>query len=301
MLNQRTLSKLQPMLTCFEISAREASFSAAALALQVTPAAISQSITKLERSVGHRLFDRTRGGVLLTEFGTALLHAANASSQAFEREWLKIRHTAHRVTITAPPTLATCWLMPRIAQLQRLSGANIVIQAAREIANLDLGDADLAIRYAERGALHDHHRRVSLFKQRFVPVCAPDVVAKKLRFESLSETTLIHEQDQSRWRDWLVSAGRTTYAADEIVAKAKSLVVEHGWMASEAARYGAGVALAEPTFVGEFLARGQLVTPFSHAWTTGRAHTLVWSGRFSLGSAALKLKQAIKAAAGEIS
>ncbi len=56
-------------LSLFLVVAEKRSFSAAAKALRVTPSAVSQAITSLERRVGVRLLQRTTRNVGLTEAG----------------------------------------------------------------------------------------------------------------------------------------------------------------------------------------------------------------------------------------
>jgi DNA-binding transcriptional LysR family regulator len=56
--------------------AQAGSFSAAALSLGYTQSAISRQVAALEAAVGHRLFDRSRQGAILTPAGARLLRSA---------------------------------------------------------------------------------------------------------------------------------------------------------------------------------------------------------------------------------
>lgn len=56
-------------LRAFEAAARQQSFTKAAHALSVTPAAISRAIRRLEDDLGFDLFDRSHRAVSLTEAG----------------------------------------------------------------------------------------------------------------------------------------------------------------------------------------------------------------------------------------
>lgn len=62
----------------FVTIAAERGFRRAAQRLQISPASASQAVSKLERHLGVRLFDRSRGGVRLTFDGQALLPPATA-------------------------------------------------------------------------------------------------------------------------------------------------------------------------------------------------------------------------------
>jgi len=66
-------------LRCFVTVAREGSVSRAAAALHLSQPAVSLQLKGLEENAGLLLFNRTPGGLTLTEAGTALLpHAQNA-------------------------------------------------------------------------------------------------------------------------------------------------------------------------------------------------------------------------------
>lgn len=63
---------LAPHLDCFVAAADEASFSAAARRLGLTPAAVSKSVARLEAGVGVRLFQRSTRSLSLTAEGERL-------------------------------------------------------------------------------------------------------------------------------------------------------------------------------------------------------------------------------------
>jgi len=77
----------------FEESARHMSFNQSALALCVTPGAVSRQIRLLEDALGTPLFHRDHTGIRLTQQGQAL-HASLAN--AFDA----IEHAAHAVATT---------------------------------------------------------------------------------------------------------------------------------------------------------------------------------------------------------
>jgi molybdate transport repressor ModE-like protein len=71
----------------------EGSFRGAATRLGFTQSAISQQIAILERRIGHRLIERSKGrrSVALTEAGDVLLQHANAILGLVERAHLDFR------------------------------------------------------------------------------------------------------------------------------------------------------------------------------------------------------------------
>jgi DNA-binding transcriptional LysR family regulator len=74
-----------PRLSTFVRAAEESSFTAAAAALGVTQAAVSQRIASLEGALRVSLFDRKAGRIALTEAGERLYHYARQILDLYER------------------------------------------------------------------------------------------------------------------------------------------------------------------------------------------------------------------------
>ncbi len=70
---------------CFLEVARRRSLVKAAVALSVTQPAVSKTLKELEDILKVRLFDRSRKGVALTQFGEVFLHYAGASLAALKQ------------------------------------------------------------------------------------------------------------------------------------------------------------------------------------------------------------------------
>lgn len=70
---------------CFLEVARRRSLVKAADALAITQPAVSKTLKELEEILGVRLFERSRKGVELTQFGDVLLHYAGASLAALKQ------------------------------------------------------------------------------------------------------------------------------------------------------------------------------------------------------------------------
>ncbi len=110
--------RLPPLnaLRAFEAAARHLNFSRAAEELSVTPGAVSQQIQNLEDYVGAALFKRTPKGLLLTDAAQTALPALR---EAFDRlaeaaSVLTAAVDGRRLTITAAPSFAAKWLVPRM-------------------------------------------------------------------------------------------------------------------------------------------------------------------------------------------
>jgi DNA-binding transcriptional LysR family regulator len=109
-------------LTYFVAVAEESSFTRAAARVHVAQPAISQQIARLERELGHRLFDRSDRQVRLTPAGEAFLPHARAALAAATAGHDAVATLHGRLSgrlavgaIPCPPP----WLTARLAEFQR--------------------------------------------------------------------------------------------------------------------------------------------------------------------------------------
>jgi len=98
----------------------EGGVSEAGAALGVSPAAISQQLRSLEAHLGVSLFDRSGRAMVLTTEGVTVAQAAVqglAQMIAASRE-VTGANDARPLHISATPTFAAAWLMPRLAKFR---------------------------------------------------------------------------------------------------------------------------------------------------------------------------------------
>jgi len=107
----------------FVAVAEAGSFSRAAERCRVAQPSLSQQIKKLERGLGHTLFDRLPQGVVLTEAGHALLPRARRILAEVREAQGELEHDVIRgrvpLAVGAIPTMAP-YLLPPV--IQRLAG-----------------------------------------------------------------------------------------------------------------------------------------------------------------------------------
>lgn len=262
-------------LRAFEAAAATGSFREAAERLHVTASAISHQIKGLEDELGVALFARGTRKVTLTEAGQAYLvpvrEALERLAEATER--VSRRRGRRRLTISAAPSFASSWLMPRLPGFQ-LGHPDLEVRLDASVSIVDLwtSDVDVAIRYTGRPHFPGlaAHR---LMQERLVPVCAPALAgARSLREpRDIPGTRLIHTLSRmGEWRAWLASAGVRE------VDPEGGLTVENDAMAIEAAVAGLGLALVVEPIVRRHLADGRLVAPFAHEVVREQAYYLVY-------------------------
>jgi DNA-binding transcriptional LysR family regulator len=108
-------------LRCFAAAARLPTFRAAARAVALTPAALSQRIRQLEGQLGVRLFERTTRSVSLTSAGLALLPAVGGVFSSIE-DCLRAARGEHgtapiQLTVGTHSELGLSFLVPNHDQI----------------------------------------------------------------------------------------------------------------------------------------------------------------------------------------
>ncbi len=267
-----TRRRLPPLnaLRAFEAAARHLNFSRAADELSVTPGAVSQQIQNLEDYVGAALFKRTPKGLLLTDAAQTALPALR---EAFDRlaeaaSLLTAAVDGRRLTLTAPPSFAAKWLVPRLKRFEEAyPQIDVWLSADMDIVDFASGEVDLAVRYgAGRYAGLEISR---LLNESVVPVASPELMATNplTSPEDLINHTLLHDgspnADEScpDWSMWLAARGITGIDATRGPRfNQSSLVIE-------AAMGGRGVALAKGALAQDDLDAGRLVAPLQMSTT----------------------------------
>lgn len=288
------MTRLPPLtfLRTFEAAARHLSFRKAAEEIHVTPAAVSQQIKALEDYLGFPLFHRLTRALALTERGAAMQpkirEAFDCLAQAFEAAR---QAQTSLLTVTAPPSFASRWLVPRLPRFAgahpqvevRLSSSAATIGRRGDSLVREEGAADLTGRGAEVAILYGTGpypgcRVDKILAADYVPVCVPRLLEAEppLRTpEDLRHHPLIHDEtlgDGERrpsWEAWLRIAGVTGIDARRGPRFANAA------LAREAALDGQGVVLALRPLIEADLAAGRLAVPFDITLRSPYAYFLV--------------------------
>jgi LysR family transcriptional regulator, glycine cleavage system transcriptional activator len=272
--------RLPPLnaLRAFESAARHLNFSRAADELSVTPGAVSQQIQNLEDYVGTALFKRTPKGLLLTDSAQTALPAVR---EAFDRlaeaaSLLTAGYDGRRLTLTAPPSFAAKWLVPRLKSFEdAYPHVDVWLSADMDIVDFASGEIDMAIRYGS--GRYPGLETARLMSETVIPVASPSLLAGAPLAvpEDLSRHTLLHDgspdADEScpDWSMWLAARGvRGVDGARGPRFNQSSLVIE-------AAVGGRGVALAKRTLAQDDLDAGRLLAPLQIATAVDFAYYLV--------------------------
>src|SRR3954470_2778501 len=99
------------------------SFAAAADRLGLTPAAVSLRIRTLEAELGQALFTRVGRRVVPTPAAATLADQVRRALDGINGALDEFQSAAAPLRVTAPPTLASRWLAPRLSGYSAPGGA----------------------------------------------------------------------------------------------------------------------------------------------------------------------------------
>lgn len=266
---RRTLPPLAA-LRGFDAAARHLSFTGAAAELGLTQGAISRQVKALEEDLGQPLFRRLTRRIVLTPEGAAFHRTVEEALALLAEGAGRLRGgPPRRLTLSALPTIASAWLMPRLDGFARAHpGLEVRLLSSIEPVSLAAGEADLAIRVGRLPGQPQHRLapRIELEMVRdwrgleatpflpdvLVPVCrAAWLPQGPLEASALAALPLIHVSTRRHaWPDWLRAQG--VRLAPRLIEGGLSF--SHFFMALEAARKGQGVALVPDVLLPPALA-----------------------------------------------
>jgi LysR family glycine cleavage system transcriptional activator len=265
--------RLPPLntLRLFEASARLLSFKNAAEELSVTPSAVSHGIQTLEQWLGVPLFVRTRRSLVLSDAGAAYYPVVQEALALLSRgsERLAARHGARRLAVSAAPTFAARWLLPRLPQFrERHPEIAVVIDTVQERVDLQSRSVDLAVRMGRGGWQGLFAERI--LTEQLVPVCSPTLRERVGDIADIVAAPLIHVMRVSEeWTAWAEAAGR------EPPDPAHGLRFDTLQMAFDAAAAGLGVAMGRKPLVDADLNSGRLVIAWEPVIESATSYWLV--------------------------
>lgn len=252
------------LLKAFEAAARLLSFTRAGDELFLSQSAVSRQIQQLEAQLGTPLFIRRPRALLLTEAGQ---HYFRDVSQALNQlraagARLAVPSASRPVTVTTTMTFASLWLVPNLADFQRLHPeVEVRVAADNAVRDLDDGQLDVAIRYATRQRAGTDAMR--LFGEYVLPVCSPALTPKGSlkRAEALNRFVLLHFEDPVQFTPWLNWDVWFETMKVPLPSLKGGLRFSHYDMMLRAAMNGQGVALGRLPLISPILASGALITP----------------------------------------
>jgi len=267
-------------LQAFSLAAEKGSVKQAAEQLGISPSAVSHLITSLENNLEAALLDRSKHGFALTPEGRSL---GAETSQAFGQIDRALQPFQPReqseLRISAPPSFATNWLIPRLPRFNEQHPETTVLISAQSRC-IDLGKeaCDLAIRWG------DGHwpelESTLLWQEQLACVVAA-------RHRGCSELPALLELPQlqtsafpQHWAQWLeAQTERPLSVKPGTIIETRSNVIT-------TTLAGLGAAILDPRLIERELNSGLLIEPINHRVTLNKGYWLVRHPQRSLRPAA---------------
>jgi LysR family glycine cleavage system transcriptional activator len=263
-------------LRVFEAVATHLSFSAAADALNVTPAAVSQQVKALEGYIQVPLFRRNGRRVEITDEGLELLPAVRAGLEKLESAMQQIKHhrRAGPLQITTLSSFLQIWLLPRIRSFRRKSpNIELRFHTSREVVDFSRTTHHVGIRFGRGNYPNLHSEKI--LDDWLVPVANPDLIKQYGMIErgtDLSKYPLLENGDEP-WSVWSQIDAEAAW-----LSRSPSIDDSAGLLA--AAEEGLGYALASWTLVTRALHKGTLRLAGKGALPHGSAYYFVCPKNF---------------------
>lgn len=247
-------------LKVFEVAAGLGSFTRAAEVLHVTQSAVSRQVRQLEDQLDETLLERHHHHMQLTDAGRLLLQALQHSFDRIEFTVRAIQQKQHanRLRVSAPPTFALRWLLPRLGRLrEQHPQLEVSVTCALQDSLADSALLDCAIRFGNGEWSNLCHSL--LMHEQHIAVCAPALLeGRPAELSALAGMTLLHvlashDQRYMTWQHWLGAAGLEEFETHD------GYEFDLLDMAIRAAINGLGITIADRSMVEQELADGRLI------------------------------------------
>lgn len=255
-------------LESFEAVARLGNVTRAAEELGRTQGAVSRSIAGMEDYIGHQLFHRDRRQLILNEGARSYLNKIVSILDSLEKETqtlISMRDEEHVLRLGVLPTLASRWLMPKLASYLT-DGSSTELHLVKGLGRIDFDkqQVDLAIECSQEKpeGLVSH----KLFDEEIIAVISPQLYVPK---KKQKYNKLIMPARAEAWNIW--TSTRSGLTANT------STLFENYMMMIEAACLGLGVAVVPSIYVDQDIDSGRLIAPFGKSLLSGRAYWLTYT------------------------
>ena len=247
-------------LQAFEATARLASFSRAAEELSLTHSAVYRQVTGLEERLGVQLLTRVRRRVAVTEAGLEYAARVRHHLEQLEKDTFGLVSRSgmgRSLHVAVLPTLATTWLVPRLADFQRRH-TDIAVSLSVRTLPFQFNDHpfDAAIYHAAQ--IWPLTSGIKLFDEgELLPVCVPSLLQQAQGADVMEGLTHLHMSSRpDAWRRWYQAQDR-----EYLPSISAGPRYELFSMTLAAVKAGLGVALVPRFLAQEDLDTGQLVLP----------------------------------------
>ena len=246
----------------FECAARHLNFRLAAEELNLTQGAVAQQVRKLETSLGQKLFVRKPRGLELTEMGAAYFTEIHAGLSRISQATARLAPVTRSLVFSVPPSFASMWLMPRLADFEaRFPDIDLQVIASEKLSDFSDDGVDLAVRQASP-PFAKQLTSTLLSRLDLVAVASSAYLATMPAIEAFGDFRAHRLLDDAH-RHWLRLLGTEEASKPDTGPAARVSRFNQTALAIAAARAGRGVAIAAETLVKPDIASGDLVVVWS--------------------------------------
>jgi LysR family transcriptional regulator, glycine cleavage system transcriptional activator len=253
-------------LRAFEVAARCGSFVLAGQELGVSSAAVSLQVKSLEDHLGKKLFVRKGNRISLTDAGEDMYpKLARAFGELSEAaQIVRSNKRTRQLVISVLPALSKHWFLPKALRFRDETGVSLDIRVQEDPIDFEREEIDIRLTYGS--AFYAGYRKIPMYSDDAVPVCAPSFWAQYGDpgglLTNVPDAKLIHNKwgpsyaSEPLWADWRRAAG-----SGGATPVSPGLTVSDMSLAIAAAKQEAGVALAASILVKSDIESGSLISP----------------------------------------
>jgi len=242
------------------------SLTAASKVLQITPAAASAMLKKLEARLGVRLIERSTRALQLTPAGERLLDYAQRALDLLDEGLAQVSESTGQLTgrirLSASNDLTRRVLLPLLDEFLDLhAGVELQLSVSDAVLDVVRDQVDVALRYGELADSGLVARQLTSVHR--VAVASPDFIARHGRPATPAElvdfeciTFKMRNRRELQWRFWPVDAPQ---AAPVVVRVKGRRSVDDGEITHRWALEGRGIIYKSELDIRDSLASGALV------------------------------------------
>ncbi|EGU43422.1 Transcriptional regulator, LysR family protein [Vibrio ichthyoenteri ATCC 700023] len=267
MINNRLIALL-PDLASFILIVNEGSFTAAAKILDVTPSALSKLITRLEKALSVKLFERTTRSLIITPAGQKVYDQAllmvNAAQQAIELSTSDHTEASGAITVAAPEAFLNSVLQPLVLPfLAQYPEIELRLRVADGQFDLLRDRIDIAFKLTDKP---DENLVLKEIGQTHLRLCASPEYIQQFGMPNhpteLIEHQCLYLAETERDHIW------DFFKDDEFhsIAVRGRYAVNHSQMRLSGVKNGLGIGIFHDFVIAEALAAGDVIEVLSE-WT----------------------------------
>lgn len=272
-------------LRCFDVAARQASFTKAAEELHLTQGAVSHQLLGLEALLGSPLFLRRHGGLQLTSAGQAYWAEISPALRQIERatqDLVTHKGQGGALNLSVATSFGAYWLIPRLSGFVA-AHPEITLNLSTHVGPIDLSGKrlDAAIEFCSGTAPGLHAQLVLPLTVRLYAApallrsagVAAGPISRQRLVKLLNTLPLIrHATVPNGWQGWLTQAGLLEEVAPAQLAAGPQYDLVS--VALNGAIAGLGMALLPDYAAQGAVAARQLRRLSETAWTADKGYYL---------------------------